>query len=295
MYNKKIMSYVLIAIATTFMVMWIATGSRAPSGHTVEAATDPGSGVFSYDGYGETLKKYVDDRGFVNYKGLKADRKQLDDFVASLGALSQAEYRSWSEADRIALWSNVYNAVTLKAIIDHYPIKKGSFINGLRFPENSIRQIDGVWDELTMRVMGKPYTLGEVEHEVLRAEFDEPRIHMAIVCASIGCPPLRNEPFVGDRLDEQLAGQARDFLASKSRFKIDRANGKVYWSPIFNWFGGDFVSKYSVQGGFSNHSKNNRAVLNFIAQHIDASEAEYLKNKRYTLSNLDYDWSLNEQ
>jgi hypothetical protein len=182
----------------------------------------------------------------------------------------------------------------LKAIIDHYPIK-ASFWRSLKFPRNSIRQIPGVWTDLKFPVMGQRMTLDEIEHGILRQKFNEPRIHMALVCAAMGCPPLRSEPYVGDKLNDQLNDQARRFLADPKKFKIDRNEGQVALSPIFKWFGEDFIRTYGTNAGFSRFQPKERAVLNFIQNYLSAADQEYLFKGDYAISYLGYDWSLNER
>ncbi len=242
--------------------------------------------------YATVLSNYVDDRGMVDYRGLKANCADLDRFVGFMADLDPNTYRGWSEPEKIAFWINAYNALTLQTIIDHYPIKKGGVISGLRFPENSIRQIPGVWDSIAHTVMGKSMTLEHIEHEILRKQFDEPRIHMALVCAAMGCPPLRNEPFSGDRLDEQLDDQSRKFLATPSKFRLNSEGGTVYLSSIFNWFGQDFVSKYGRKNRGANPIE---AVLIFASKYVDQSSAARLVAGNLKVKYLDYDWSLNEQ
>ena len=249
---------------------------------------------FSYAAFGKVLKKQVDEKGMVNYKGLKEQRQELDRFLSELSQLDRKEYSKWKRPEQIAFWINAYNGLTLRAIIDHYPIKSG-FWGSLRYPKNSIRQISGVWDELRFSVMGKKMTLNEIEHEVLRGEFKEPRIHVALVCAAMGCPSLRNEPYESDKLDEQFADQTRKFIAKTSKFKIDRDKRVVYLSSIFKWFGEDFVKTYTPKEGYSKKNKTERAVLHFTSQHLSTKDRAYLKGQKYKVKYLDYDWSLNEQ
>jgi hypothetical protein len=184
-------------------------------------ATDP-----FYEDYAALLATRVNQRGMVYYQGLKANPQRLHAFLAALADLSPETYQKWSEPEKTALWINAYNALTLKAIIDHYPIR-ASLFKSLVYPRNSIRQIPGVWDGLRFPVMGKKMTLDEIEHGVLRQEFNEPRIHLALVCAALGCPPLRTEPYEGAKLDRQLNDQARVFLANPHKFRIDRGQGTV--------------------------------------------------------------------
>ena len=250
--------------------------------------------TFDYGSYSATLGKYVDDDGMVGYEALEVDREKLDAFATSLAGLSPKVYDKWTDAEKIAFWINAYNGLTLKAILDHYPIEP-SFIASLRFPKNSIRQISGVWDKLEFRVMGAEMTLDEIEHSRLRRYFNEPRIHVALVCAAIGCPSLRSEPFEADRLDAQLDDQTTRFLRNPHKFRIDRSEGRVYISPIFDWFGDDFVRTYGTNAKFDGHKKSERAVLNFISGYLSVSDAEYLSSGDYDIEYLDYDWSLNEK
>ncbi|MEA5500628.1 DUF547 domain-containing protein [Limnoraphis robusta Tam1] len=241
------------------------------------AATEP----FSYQNYQQILSIYVDENGNVNYKALKENRQNLDKFNASLATLSPQSFENWTEKEKIAFWINAYNSLTLLAIIENYPTK-------------SIRDIPGVWTKLQFNVMGKEVTLDEIEHKILRVQFNEPRIHMGLVCASIGCPLLLQEPYTGDKLDEQLDEQTRKFIALNQNFKIDKQNNQVYLSSIFKWFGEDFIPSFKAQDKFTGSDKE-RAVLNFVSQYLNESEQKYLINGKYQIKYLDYDWSLNDK
>jgi hypothetical protein len=181
------------------------------------------------------LKTYVDEKGKVNYRELKENKKEMNVFLDKLKKLEPEDYQTWSDEERIALWINAYNALTLKAILDHYPLNESSF-RTRKFPRNSIRQISGVWDKIKFPVMGKGITLDHIEHKILRKEFQEPRIHMALVCAARGCPPLRQEPYKAEMLNDQLDDQARRFLSSDKNFSIDKKQRLVYLSSIL-WEG----------------------------------------------------------
>ncbi len=257
-------------------------------------AAGPMDKAFSYTNYGEELGTHVNDNGMVDYKGLKAQSHKLDEFAATLAKLDRKDYEKWTDNEKIAFWINAYNALTLRAIIDHYPIQS-SFFRSLRFPKNSIRQIPGVWDELKFTVMNEPITLDGIEHDTLRAKFDEPRIHMALVCAAMGCPPLRNKPYIGEKLDAQLNNQSNRFLGNPKQFRIDRDKRTVYLSSIFKWFGNDFVKKFGTDRQFAGYSDSERAVLNFISKFVKPGDRTYLERGGYSIDYLDYDWSLNEQ
>jgi len=185
---------------------------------------------FSYDDYAAVLSSFVDNNGMVDYARLKGQRARLDRFVAGIGELGRDEYESWSDKGRIAFWINAYNALTLRAIIDHYPIKS-SFSKSLVYPKNSIRQIDGVWDKLKFTVMGQAVTLDHIEHGIIRPKYRDPRVHMALVCAAMSCPILRDEPFRAEKLDAQFEDQARRFLANNTKFMIDVQKKRIHQVP----------------------------------------------------------------
>lgn len=250
--------------------------------------------AFTYDGYAAVLASYVDDHGLAMYGELKAHPEKLNAFRVQVQGLDGKVYDGWAEKAKIAFWINAYNALTLKVIIDHYPIE-ASWKKALLYPRNSIRQISGVWDKLEFTVMGDKMTLDDIEHQKLRKEFDEPRIHMALVCAALSCPPLRNEPYVEDTLDDQLDDQARRFLESSDKFRIAREDGRVRLSSIFEWFGEDFVRSYGTDERFSGKTRSERAVLNFVGNYLDEDDRTYLLTGDYAIKYLDYDWSLNEQ
>lgn len=167
----------------------------------------------------------------VDYAKLKADPVELDAYLKEIAAVPPAEFARWPEADRLALLLNLYNAQTLRLIIDHYPLK-------------SIRDIGtlpgAAWRGLIVRQGGQVMTLGHLENKVIRAEYREPRIHFALVCAAVGCPPLRAEPYTGARLGIQLDDQARMFLATPSKNRFDPATGVLHLSRIFKWYEEDF-------------------------------------------------------
>jgi hypothetical protein len=159
-----------------------------------------------------------------------------------------------------------------KMVLDHYPVKSikdaGSFFTA-------------VWKKEVGVVAGKMRTLNEIEHEILR-KMNEPRIHVAIVCASVSCPDLRAEAYTVDKLDSQLDDQLKLFLVNEEKgLRIDKKKGRIYLSSIFKWFKEDFESK----GG----------VRNYLASYAPEEDKASLKNHKLSVHYLDYDWELNEQ
>ena len=242
------------------------------------AATQP----FSYQNYGDVLQTYVDDQGLVDYTALQANREQLDQFNQSLGTVAPNTYANWSESEQIAFLINAYNAFTLQSIIDQEPLK------------DSIRDISGVWNRRKFTLAGEEKTLDNIEHDILRKDFNEPRIHAALVCAAISCPPLRNEPYLSATLDTQLDNQTVQFATSPHGFSIDSQDQKVYLSSIFKWYGQDFEPTYGTKDKFNGNAKQ-RAVLNYLNPVLDSASQNFLEQKDYQVKYLDYDWSLNRQ
>ncbi len=245
--------------------------------------------------YDSLLKEHVQDAK-VNYKGIIKSSEKFNDYITQLGLVSQEVYQNWTDEVRLAFWINAYNAFAIKAIIDNYPIKRNYSLIGLFLPSNSIRQISGVWTDLQFQAVGRKVTLGEIEHEILRKEFNEPRIHFAINCASMGCPDLRNEAYRPDIIYDQLESQSIDYVNNQEKgVRIDTENSKVQFSQIFNWFGDDFVESYGNTKLFEERSFKEKAILNFVLKYLKSEgERDYLKRNGFSISYLDYDWSLNE-
>ncbi len=272
------------------LVVAVSVGLLGPTGAAYWAS--PQSLNFDYTLYSGILKAYVDDSGMVNYKQLKANRTNLDTFVQAMADLDPKQLAKWDEQTRLAFYINAYNALTLKAIIDNYPIK-ASWLKSRVYPKNSIRQIPGVWKKIKFGVAGQQVTLDHIEHKILRKKFHEPRIHMALVCAAMGCPPLRNEPYLPAKLDVQLSDQSRRFLKPPEKFRL--VDNTLYLSPIFKWFGKDFVADYGSDKAFEGYGQPAAAVLSFISENVGPDVRERLKQLRLKLKYSDYDWSLNEQ
>jgi len=295
MKNAKKFSLLVLAIAVSVTLYSLVSRHICFAGSSAEPG-DPPSAIkgLDYGLYEDALSRFLDDRGMVNYRQLKNGRGELDRFTETLGALSQSTYQNWNQAEQLSFWINAYNALTLKAVIDHYPIQ-ASFFKSLVYPKNSIRQIPGVCDELNFPVLGRQLTLNDIEHQIIRKEFPEPRIHLALVCASGGCPPLRGEPYRGETLETQLEDQAKVFLSDPEKFRIDREQNRIYLSAIFDWFKQDFAEKYTTETGFQGGTDAERPVLKFISSHLNEQDAQYLREGKYKIEYLDYDWSLNEQ
>ena len=216
----------------------------------------------------------------VDYDGFLDQRSELQEYLMNLSEIQKVDFDGWDEGKRLAFLINAYNAWTIELVLTRYP--------NLR----SIRQIGllpiSAWRKDIVELFNTKYSLDEVEHGMIRAEgiYNEPRIHFAVNCAAIGCPALRPEAFVGEKLEEQLEESTKLFLADKTRNYSD--GGKLYISSVFDWYGEDFEKGW--QG------------INSVAQflYLYAEELrldEEMKEKLFTnqleLHYLKYDWNLN--
>ncbi len=237
----------------------------------------------AHPGYDALLKRFVVD-GRVDYQGLKDGGAALDRYLDGLAGISEATFNAWPASERLAFLINLYNAATLKLIVDHYPVKSIKDIGSI---------FKGPWDQPVVRLWGQTITLDTLEHGIVRKQYGEPRIHMALVCAAKSCPTLRGEAYVAAKLDAQLEEQSRRFLASPAGLRIDREKKTVYFSSIFKWYGEDFVAGFSPASGFLGLDKTQRAVANFCGGYLSAADGDYLKAGGYAVKYLDYDWALN--
>lgn len=241
------------------------------------------------------LKEFVNDNGMVDYKILRRNKPQLNALLDKFARLSPEEYNSWPREDKIAFWINAYNIQMLKTILYNYPIQ-ASRIRLVFWPPNSIRHIHGIQTKYKFIVMDEQFTLLEIEKRFLDKEFNEPRAYLAISQASLSSPTLRNEPYYGHSLEEQLDSQAEKFLSRDDSFRIDRQKQKVYVSAIFNpnWYGQRFDSKYGTDKKFKDMESTTRAVLNFISNYIPENNKNFLETANYSVEYIKYNWILNE-
>jgi Protein of unknown function, DUF547 len=231
-----------------------------------------------YRKYGEVLQTYVKD-GLVDYVQLQKNRTTIDSFVKELAGVRKEEYDTWTREKQLAFWINGYNGWFLKIVIDHYPIRGGKLL-GIFYPENSVQRIPGVWDVVKTQMAGREVSLNTIEHRILRTIFKEPRIHFSIVCASLGCPVLRTEPFRANELESQLEAATRDFINNPSKVRWNQNTNRLEVSKIFDWFASDFRSA----GG----------VVSFIKRYASKELAEKITPDK-KVAYLEYDWRLNER
>lgn len=212
------------------------------------------------------LTKYVEDNGMVNYQGFINDKAALESYLETLS--SNAPGDAWTENEKLAYWINAYNAFTVKLIVDNYPLKSIKDLN----PTLSIPTVNSIWSKEWFQIGGEDFSLDRIEHKILRKDFEEPRIHFAVNCASISCPVLRPEAYTADKVDRQLDEQARIFLNDPTRNTI--TENRIEVSKIFSWFGGDF--------------KKGQSLVEFIDKYTKTDIDEKARVRF-----MKYDWNLN--
>jgi hypothetical protein len=254
------------------------------------------SAMFFHNNCGVILKTFVDDKGMVDYAALRRKRLDLRALLREFDTLDPNVYTSWSKEDKIAFWINAYNLQKLSVVTDHYPIRPSSRILSIYWGPRSIRHIEKEITKYKFLVMDEEFTFARVERRFFRGEFDDPRIFFALSSACLSSPPLRNEPYTGDKLDKQLDDQAGKFLAGPLAFKIDRDKQKVYLSALFQMssYGNEFTGKYAIDRKFKDHPPATRAILNFICNYVSPRDVSFLEVGNYTIEYMRYDWTIND-
>ena len=229
--------------------------------------------------------------GLVYYRALQADRGRLNRYIASLNSPSVASgYAKWSGDQRKAFWLNAYNALVLQTVVGHYPIRGAA----KGYPANSIRQIPGAFERTPHTIAGKTVTLDQIETTIL-AEFDDPRVYVALGRGAIGSGRLRSEAFSTKGVDRQLA-QAREQFATTPRWaKVDALAGKVSISPIVSWRSAAFIEEYADDSfDLPKREPIERAVIGFLRPHLLETEEEFIKKNTFQLTYEPFDWRLND-
>ena len=260
----------------------------------------PPPNVTFHDKCADILSNFVDDKGMVDYRKLKLKREKLKQLVGEFAKLNRSEYDSWSKEDKIAFWINAYNMQMLKIIVGNYPIKSYRWLHFLpTWEPDSIRHIDkriGGIKKQKFQIMDEVFTLPQVEELFSGKKFNEPRAFFALFYATLSSPPLRNEPYSGDKLYKQLDDQTKKFISSPLGFKIDRKKRRVYLSTLLQppWFGSGFISKYGTNKKFKDEEPAVRAVLSCITNYISEQDKHFLEVENYSIEYITYSFRLND-
>jgi hypothetical protein len=215
--------------------------------------------------YAELLNAYVNN-GFVDYQGLNTEEAKLDQY---LKVLEETETKMLPRNEQFAFYINAYNAWTIKLILSGYP--------GIKSIKDLGSLFKSPWKKKIARIDGDLITLDNIEHDILRSRFQDPRIHFAVNCASKSCPPLGSEPYQGDILDQQLTEMTEAFINDAERNHLQ--GNTLYVSKIFKWYAEDF--NHDIVGFFMKYARGE--LLEALKKNQTEIKVEY----------LDYDWSLN--
>ena len=222
---------------------------------------------FSHDLFNQVLQEHVED-GRIDYAKLKANPEQ---FEKSLDQLASAKPDEMSYNEQMAFWINAYNVLVIKGVIDHYPIKS----------VKKVKLFNGFFSRLKFQVAGETYSLDHIEHDIIRKEFVDPRIHFALVCASISCPPIENKVYLPETIEERLDAVTLKFVTDPEKVRLVREKRRVYLSKIFKWYKEDFTEGYE-------------GVADFLSDYLSPDDTEFVLAEDVEFHYLEYDWNLND-
>lgn len=226
----------------------------------------------------------------VRYAGFAQDRAALKSYLDTLSRVSMQEFTGWTKPQQMAFLINAYNAFTVEKILTRHPGIKSIWDFGKIFG-NPFR-------DRFFRLLDRDFSLDMIEHDTLRkpGAYDEPRVHFAVNCASVGCPMLREEAYVAVRLEAQLEEQTRRFLADRSRNRHNPQSNALEVSEIFKWFSADWTSGYR---GFDGKGEAMQSLAQFFAKYADLladapAQRQLITAGKAVIRHLDYDWTLND-
>jgi hypothetical protein len=216
--------------------------------------------------WAELLNKYVKPGG-VDYAGFKSEEEKLDQY---LKVLEHTDLKTLSREEQFAYYINAYNAWTIKLILSAYP--------GIKSIKDLGSFWESPWKKKFVRISGELLSLDDIEHHILRPRFKDPRVHFAINCSAVSCPPLRAEPYLGSSLDRQLDQATRSFINNPKNYRIE--DDAFYVSRIFKWYAKDF--NHDVLGFYLKYARED--LKKKLVEKKDVIQIKYLH----------YDWSLND-
>lgn len=256
------MKFPLLSLLFLFRLA-ITAQTPAPAPAPILSSAKP----LSHERWDVLLKKNVRDDGRVDYRGFQRDSQELNRYLKTLET-TPPDPKTWTTDEQMAYWINAYNAYTIQLVIRHYPVES------IKDIKRGVTFVNTVWDIKFIRIGGKSYDLNNIEHGILRKDFKDARIHAALNCASVSCPPLRREAYTAAKLNQQLDAAMRSFVNDPVRNRISA--GKAEVSEIFKWFDGDFV-------------RDAGSVKAYINRYAKTPIGD-----KTPLAYIGYDWKLNE-
>jgi hypothetical protein len=238
---------------------------------------------FKHELFDRVLRGYVDERGLVDYVGLQGQSQDLESYVALIGKHSPDNSPGLfpSPDARLAYWINAYNALALYSVVQAYPVKS----------VKEIKWFYGFFNRIKHLVGGQKYTLKHIEHEIVRKRFPDPRIHVGLNCASMGCPTLPPKAFESQQVIEDLDAHMYTFLSESRNVRVDYEKETIFLSEILNEFQADFTSWYEKE-----YEIENATIIDYLKLFLPQRDKEFLaKHPSAKIEYVAYDWRLNDQ
>ncbi|MFA5167713.1 MAG: DUF547 domain-containing protein [Candidatus Omnitrophota bacterium] len=243
--------------------------------------------AFDHSAWDAFLKKNVNENGEVDYQSITRDPKDLNDYLASLMAVSESKMASWPREEVLAFWMNAYHVVLIKQVAENYPV-------------TSVQKIPSFWD-ITLFRFGKKagnqrrYSLNDIRLKKLIEVYHDEKIHLALSAAAKGGPKLMPEAFTGPKVEGQLFLLTRKFVMDPAHVDVTPGRKKIRISKIFKWYGKDFRLDFGTPEPRGKFSESDNAVLSFLAYYLeDEAKEEYLQEAKYKIEYPAFDWTLND-
>lgn len=255
----------LAVIALVAGIGWLAvnvTAAQQPTNQPPAAPSEQSAAV-DHAVFDALLKAHVDEDGFVDYEALAADREKLDAYLQSL---AKADLSGPNDSAKLATLINAYNAFMLQLVLDEWPV------------ENILEDIEEPFKKKRFTLAGQSVSLDDVEHQMIRAQFDEPRIHWAVVCGAFSCPRLRNEAYTAETLEAQLNDQAQ-YVHSHPRYIEYDGGDTIRLTPLYQWYAGDF---------------EDGDVLEYVARYRPDLRRQLEAGNKPAIEFLGYSWLVND-
>ncbi|MFH0984018.1 MAG: DUF547 domain-containing protein [Candidatus Omnitrophota bacterium] len=243
--------------------------------------------AFDYSSWDAFLKKNVNEKGEVDYRSIKNDPKELNDFIESLTQAGGSDMKAWPREEVLAFWLNAYQASMMKLIVEHYPVA-------------SVQKIPGFWDLTAFRIgkilkRQKQFSLNDIRVRCLISVYRDEKIHLALSMAAKSGPVLMAEAFTGPKVEGQLFLLTRKFVADPRCVDVVPGRKKIMLSRIFKWYADDFKLDFGTLESRGKLSAGENAVVSFLAYYLeDEAKDEYLQEAQYKIDYLPFDWELND-
>ena len=253
-----------------------------PPGSETAPADERPTGPFDHSIWDQFLKTYVNDAGEVDYAGVKAHPELLQKYLEVVGSIRFNFFQTWLREEILALFMNLYHAVIILAVSQHYPV-------------GSINDIPGIWDIEMVYAGQAPYSLNKIRDEMLIKTYRDEKIHLALSCGAKSCPRLQREAFTGPRVEGQLFLATREFVNNPDQVSIVPEKKQVQLSRIFLWHGKDFQLDFGALENDRNLPAQDFAVLSFLYYYLeDTAKITFLDDGKFKIKYLPFDWNLND-